>query len=402
MTQTFGSAAEMIAALQPEDPVHCLRPRAARTAAAAFVTGFPGTVMYAVKCNPDRRLLRALVDGGVRHFDTASLPEIEAVNDLVIDDLSNGQAEPVCHFMHPVKSRRAIGQAYHRYGVRSFVLDHPDELAKVMEATGRAPDLDLFVRMATPRKQAVCDLGGKFGIDGAEFVELLRRCRPLARRLGIAFHVGSQCLSPSAYARSVALAGQGAGAAGVSVDLLDVGGGFPVRYQGVTPPDWSDYFSVIDAARRDHGFTAADLYCEPGRALVADAMSIVARVELRRGDALHINDGVYGGLSEFRFEGIHLPVRRHRLGGAPDGAELMPFRLFGPTCDPVDSMPGPHWLPADVAEGDYIEIGQTGAYSTCCRTGFNGFYSDRFVFLRDAPFHGIELPASELREIAAA
>lgn len=402
MTQTFGRAADMIAAIHPEDPIHCLRPKAARAAAQAFVAGFPGTVMYAVKCNPDRRMLRALVDGGIRHFDTASLPEIEAVNDLVIDDLSGDQSEPVCHFMHPVKSRRAIAEAYHRYGVRSFVLDHVDELAKITEATGGATDLDLFIRMATPRKQAVCDLGGKFGVDGAEFVSLLRQAAPAARRLGIAFHVGSQCLSPAAYRRSIQLAAEGAQAAGVEIAILDVGGGFPVRYQGVTPPDWSDYFAVIDHARIEAGFSAVELYCEPGRALVADAMSIVVRVELRRGDALYINDGIYGGLSEFRFEGIHLPVRRHRPDGSAEDGPLLPFRFFGPTCDPVDSMPGPHWLPRDLAEGDYIEIGQTGAYSTCCRTGFNGFYSDRFVFLRDAPFHGIDIPATPVRAVAAA
>ena len=379
----FDTAAAMVAADRPEDPVYCLRPHVLHESARRFTTLFPGTVLYAVKCNDDPRVLRALHDGGVRHFDVASVPEIALVRALL--------PEAQCAYMHPVKSRRAIAEAYHRHGVRCFALDHEDELAKIIDATGGAHDLTLMVRLDVPRNQALYDLSGKFGAAPAEAAALLRAARAPGRRLGLTFHVGSQCLRPAAFRRAIDLAGQTVDAAGIALDVLDVGGGFPVPYVACEPPPLEDYIAAIrdgvDALGLPPGCA---LWCEPGRALVAEACSVVVRVELRKGEALYINDGIYGSLSDLEIDGIDFPMRAIRPdtgsdAGAREGpaGRLAGFRLFGPTCDSFDRMSGPHWLPEDIREGDWIEIGQAGAYAAVLRTRFNGFHPERVVTVAD-------------------
>jgi ornithine decarboxylase len=193
----------VVARVRPTDPLLCLRPAAIAAAAQRFVNCFPGDVLYAVKCNPEPRVLRALWTGGIRHFDCASLGEVGLVRKLL------PAAE--IHFMHPVKARPAIREAFQRYGVKDFVLDSADELAKILQETvpvglvGDPPTLGLFVRLALPRGEAVYDLSGKFGAPLEEVVGLLRAARPHAARLGISFHVGSQCLEPDAYVRAIAV-----------------------------------------------------------------------------------------------------------------------------------------------------------------------------------------------------
>jgi ornithine decarboxylase len=388
MTKTFDSAADMVAVQRPESPVFCLRPHVLRERARAFVEAFPGEVLYAVKCNDDRRVLRALYDGGIRHFDTASLAEVAAINDQF--------GLMTCHFMHPVKSRNAVAEAYHRYNVRTFALDDLGELAKIEETTGNAGDLLLVVRIEVPRSQAVCDLSGKFGATLEEAAVILKAAAAPGRRLGLTFHVGSQCLAPKAYRRAVEVAGRAAALAGMPIDVLDVGGGFPAAYVGTEPPPLPAYIDAVKAGVRAAGLGASRLFCEPGRALVAEGASLVVKVELRRRDRIYLNEGLYGALADMKFVGIDLPMRLVRPGGAPS-ARMAPFRLFGPTCDSYDSMPGPYWLPEDVGEGDWIEFGQMGAYSNTMRTGFNGFHADEFVYVRDAAF----LPTADMLPKAA-
>ena len=162
--------------------------------------------------------------------------------------------------------------------------------------------------------------------------------------------------------------------AGVFADVVDVGGGFPSVYPGMVPPDLGDYVAAIDrgfAEMMVHETT--ELWCEPGRALVAEGSSLLTRVELRKGDALYLNDGAYGSLfdaahAKWPFPGQAGPRRRRRRD-----APLKPFRFYGPTCDSLDHMPGPFWLPDDVGEGDYVEIGMLGAYGVAMATRFNGF-----------------------------
>lgn len=370
---------EVVASDRPEEPIHCLRPAAVTVAAREFVRAFPGDVLYAVKCNPDPAVLRALHDGGIRHFDCASLPEIRLVRDMFPD--------AAIHFMHPIKARGAIREAWERHGVRDFVLDSVEELAKIrseVAATGVPGALGLIVRIALPKGGAVLDLSGKFGADGIVAVELLRAARGCAATLGVSFHVGSQSLDPLAWRDAIALTGEIVRAAGVRVDVVDVGGGFPVAYPDQEPPPLGAFFAEIEESFDRLGLPGTRLWAEPGRVLVAAGTSVVVQVQARRGDTLYVNDGVYGSLADAGSLGFRYPVRLIR----PDGvtvSETMGFALFGPTCDSADVMRGPFVLPADVAEGDWVEIGQLGAYGACLRTAFNGFDRARIVEVDDRP-----------------
>ena len=373
----------LVAVARPEEPMHCLRPAAIAAAAAGFVQGFPGETLYAVKCNPEPAVLRAVWEGGVRHFDCASSAEVALVRTMF--------PGAGIHFMHPVKARGAIREAWHRHGVQDFVFDTAEELAKILAETGgdAAQGLGLFVRLALPKGVARYDLSGKFGAEAAEAVALLRAARPHAARLGLHFHVGSQCLEPLAWRRAMELAGQVIRAAGVSVEVVDVGGGFPVAYPDVTPPPLGAFFAEIEAAFEALDLPGAVLWAEPGRALVAGGGSVVVQVQQRRGPDLYVNDGVYGALSDAGAPGFVFPCRLIRPDGVASDA-LQGFALYGPTCDSADRMAGPFWLPEDVREGDWIEIGQLGAYGACLRTAFNGFDRARLVEVRDRPMLGDE------------
>lgn len=365
---------------RPCEPLHCLRPAWLRRTAADFVSRFPGRVLYAVKCNPDPRVLRALWAGGIRHFDCASPSEVALVRQMF--------ADAGIHYMHPVKSRAAIAEAAARYGVTDFAFDTADELTKILTEAAPAGDrLGLFLRLAVSNAGSAHDLSGKFGARPDEAVDLLRRARPAARRLGVCFHVGSQSLEPAAYRRAIECAAATIARSGVSVDVIDVGGGFPVAYTDIAPPPLTAYIREIAAAHRHLGVAGRiALWAEPGRSLVAGGASVVVQVQLRRGRDLYINDGVYGSLFDAGPpSGLRFPVRLVRGDGEPVAEALTPYRFFGPTCDSHDRMDGPFLLPADVREGDWIEIGQIGAYGACLRTAFNGFDRARLAEVGDAP-----------------
>ncbi|MFO1035313.1 MAG: type III PLP-dependent enzyme [Geminicoccaceae bacterium] len=370
MVQSYGSAAALLSARSPVDPVVCLRPHLIVARARSIVAAFPGDVLYAVKCNDTPEVIRSLWQGGVRQYDTASIGEIRAIRALLPDAM--------CHFMHPVKSMEAIAEAYFRHGVRRFVFDHADELTKIMAATGCAEDLELFVRLAVPNEGALLSLTGKFGVGVDEAAALVRAARTHAREVGITFHVGSQCVSTAAFEKAIGLVAEVVEQVG-PVDHLDVGGGFPAQYRG-DEPAFGEFVATIRRATKRHGLRCR-LQCEPGRALVADGASVLARVELRRGTSLYLNDGVYGNLAELKWIGPHFPMRLVREDAAVDAKDG--FDLFGPTCDSIDSMPGPHWLPLDTDDGDWIEVGMMGAYSNALKTRFNGFSSDPVAIVHD-------------------
>lgn len=395
------SVAQAVALHRPEEPMHCIRPGVLADTARSFLAAFEGVgtatergadVLYAVKCNPEPAVLRALWAGGVRHFDVASPGEIRLIRQMFPD--------AVLHYMHPVKGRQAIRTAWQQYGVRDFVLDSREELDKIVEETDGGADLGLVVRLALPKGNAVYDLSGKFGAPAAEAVELLRAARGVAARLGVSFHVGSQMLDPAAYGRAIALAGRIVAEAGVVLDVLDVGGGFPVSYPGVTPPPLGDFMAAIA-----EGIAALDLpagcrlWCEPGRALVAPGVSLVVQVVKRRGNELFINDGVYGALSDAGVPGFRFPARMIRPFAAMEDAPMEAFSFYGPTCDSADRMNGPFHLPADIRAGDWIELGQLGAYGSCLRTAFNGFDQARVVDVNDMPL--LETPGYLLGAQAA-
>ena len=243
------SVDDLFATERPDVPMHCLRPAAIRAAADEFVQAFPGHVLYAVKCNPEPSVLRAIHAGGVTHFDCASIAEVALVRQMF--------PAASIHFMHPIKARSAIREAWARHGVRDFVLDSAEELAKILHeiaATGVEGELGLVVRLALPKGSAVLDLSGKFGALPEQAAELLRAARPHAVRLGISFHVGSQCLDPLAWRDALALVGNVIGDADVALDIVDVGGGFPVPYPDVEPPPLGAFLAEIEA-----GFERLDL-----------------------------------------------------------------------------------------------------------------------------------------------
>ncbi|MEM9169022.1 MAG: type III PLP-dependent enzyme [Pseudomonadota bacterium] len=374
----YKDAAHVAGFTRPHAPVICAREHAADKAARFFASRFPGETYYAVKANPAPWLLRALYGAGVTRFEAASIAEIHLVRGLFPDaDIA---------FMHPVKAPEVIAEAYTEHGVRAFALDGADELEKVRVATNDASDLTLCLRLAVPNDHAALSLGAKFGAAPDEAPALLAAMRPLARRLGVTFHVGSQTHAPAAWLTAMDRAERAIVAAGVIVDVLDVGGGFPAPYPGMPEPTLDDIFRAIDA-RFETMLVAENcaLWCEPGRALCAEAASLIVRVEARKGDRLYVNDGVYGAL----FDAGHLrwpfPARRV-AGGASHAHGTTAYSLYGPTCDDIDFMPGPFMLPADVAVGDYLEIGMLGAYGSAMATRFNGFGGDYDVArVADAP-----------------
>ena len=361
------SAVDMVRELEPDVPLLCLRPEELHKKARAFVENFPGDVLYAVKCNPDLSVLKHLGEGGIRHFDAASMAEIRQVRSVFPD--------AVIHFMHPIKARSAIRSAYFEHGVRDFVLDSFAELHKILAETKNAIDLVLVVRLAMPKGQAVYDLSGKFGAAPGDAAALLAACSQVAAKAGLSFHVGSQCIDPSAYERALDLAGQVIAQSGVALDVLDVGGGFPVAYADVQPPPLAHFFAAISRGVAKLGLPAqCRLWCEPGRALVAESQSVVVQVQAKKGGALYINDGVYGTLSDAGAAvGLRFPVRVIAQNNVRRNGRLRAFEFFGPTCDSADRMRGPFLLPSDIQVGDWIEIGQVGAYGRVLSTAFNGF-----------------------------
>lgn len=376
---SFETTLDAVRALRPEEPVAVARPHRARGAARWFLEHFPGDVLYAVKANPSPWLIDALYGAGVRVFDAASENEVRLVAERC--------PEAVIAFMHPVKSRRAIRTAYHAHGVRIFALDSLDELDKILEETDGAKDLTLMVRLSVSNDAASLPLEAKFGVSGSEAVTLLREARAATEEnLGVCFHVGSQCMRPAAYRAAMMQAAQLIKKAGVIVDVVDVGGGFPSAYPGMTPPPMADF--VDEIARTFEKMPVAQncqLWCEPGRALAAESGSIIARVELRKGDQLYLNDGSYGNLFDATHVKWPFPVRLLRPDGEVRG-RATEFSFYGPTCDSIDKMPGPFLLPADVREGDYIEIGMLGAYGVAMQTRFNGFGETIDIATRDAPW----------------
>jgi ornithine decarboxylase len=375
-----GRRAADIAKSRPVEPVTLLRPHAAKRAARFFVEKFPGKSLYAVKANPSPELLRILWDSGVTHYDVASLGEVRLVSATLPD--------AVLCFMHPVKAEEAIAEAYFEHGVRTFSLDTLDELDKIVRATATdgvaATDLNLLVRLRVSSDHSKLSLAAKFGAEAHEVRQLLFAARQAADALGICFHVGSQAMTPAAYIEAMDRVREAIVEAAVTVDIVDVGGGFPSTYPGMEPPPLEAYFDVIHNAFEALPISySAELWCEPGRALCAEYASVLVRVEKRRGTELYINDGAYGALFDAAHIGWRYPVKLVRE--KPSRAKPLPFSFYGPTCDDLDRMAGPFDLPADVRAGDYIEVGMLGAYGCAMRTGFNGFGVEDRVIVDDEP-----------------
>ncbi len=370
--------------LKPAVPVYFIRPDSLRRAADFFLQNFhslkhKSKVLYSVKSNPDRTVIGHLFNAGVKHFDVASMAEVNQIADMFGKDVK-------MYFMHPIKSREAIYDAYFNHGIRDFSLDSLDELKKILDVTGNAKDLGLHLRLSIPNSYAAIDLSVKFGALPSESVSLVRKIRAAAQRFGICFHVGSQCMDPIEYRNAITIAKKVLDKAKVKLDVLDIGGGFPSSYPGMTPPDLQSYFDeIFDAVHQLNLDSDCEVWCEPGRALVAESGSLLVRVEGRKKNMLYLNDGTYGGLFDAGFPGFIFPVKAMRLRNSKLSPNNVPFSFYGPTCDSLDTMKGPFYLPENIAEGDYIEIGQLGAYSRSIRTEFNGFNKNLQIEVVDEP-----------------
>lgn len=373
-----------IRALNPSVPVPILNPKRLVKKAQEFTDAFTGHVLYAVKCNPDPILLQAMYEGGIRRFDVASISEVRLINELFPD--------AKIYFMHPIKSPEAIREAYINHGVRAFVLDYADELDKILHETNAAPDLELFVRIAIPKNKqsgdVATDFSSKFGAKPELGAELLRLCRPYCTKLGLSFHVGTQCPDPSIYSKAVACASKVIKQSGVPVEVIDVGGGFPAELDiANTSPPVKAFTQTIADAIEEYDLQSLELLCEVGRGLVACAGSLIVRVEGRKDDLLYINDGTYGGLFEAGGAiGLPYPASLIRREEHPSDAPIRAFRFAGPTCDSVDMMNGPFMLPSDIQTGDWVKLKQLGAYGEVSRTDFNGFGSVQKIIIQECDY----------------
>jgi len=378
IVDTFDDAAEVALRLAPESPVFCYSAEVMRSRAHSFRSGFPGEVSYAVKANGDPDVILTIAACGIETFDVASVEEMALVRSLV--------PRAILHYHNPVRSRSEIAKAYHLYGCRRFAADDAGEIAKIAAVIGEPSTTEIAVRFRlSANGDAAHDFSSKFGATPEEAAGLLQQVVAAGFVPVLTFHPGSQCLRPAAYARHIGQAARIAENAGVVLAALNVGGGFPARYHAGDVPALADYFGVIAAAAEEHfGAERPPLECEPGRGLVAPAMSLLTRVKLVKNTRreVYINDGIYGALMEVSQVPCLMPRYRVIRDGATLAGETAPFVLYGPTCDPIDRLPVALELPVDIAEDDYIEFDTLGAYGSATATRFNGFDSGETVSVR--------------------
>ena len=375
--QKFKTVDELISQLQPERPVYCIRKKSIHVASKTFQNNFPGKTLYAVKTNPHSEVLKTIDKSGIKNFDVASIKEIESIKKI------NPNAK--CFYMHTIKSRESIKEAYFKFGVKIFSLDTKDELIKIINSTNHAKDLELFVRVSVSNEHAEIDLSKKFGALTSEAIGLLRLTKQYAKKIGLSFHVGSQCMHPVSYAKGIEEIGNIIKKTKIIPDYINVGGGFPTIYPDLIPQALDNYFDVIKKSLNNLKLNKLpEVICEPGRAIVAESGSTIVRVNLKKKQKLYINDGTYGTLFDAGTPNIVFPSRLIK-NKKTISKKLTAFDFYGPTCDSMDYMKGPFLLPNNIKENDYIELGQLGAYGLTFRTQFNGFYSDEIYEILDEP-----------------
>ena len=375
----FKSVEELVNRLKPDKPVYCIRKNSILSASKYFQKKFPGKILFAVKTNPHSEVIKTLIESGINQFDVASTEEIKTVRKL--------SQTAKCSYMHTVKSRESITEAYFKYGVKTFALDTKDELIKIIESTGNSKDLELFVRVSVSNEHAEIDLSKKFGALNSEAAGLLRLAKQHSNKIGLSFHVGSQCMHPISYSKGISEIGSIIKKTKIVPNYINVGGGFPTIYPDLIPQSLDNYFDEIkkslDNLKIDN---MPEIICEPGRALVAESGSTVVKVNLRKKQKLYINDGTYGTLFDAGTPNIVFPSKLIKDNSNKIiSKKLTAFNFYGPTCDSMDYMKGPFLLPNNIKENDYIELGQLGSYGLTFRTEFNGFFSDEIYEVEDSP-----------------
>ena len=375
--QKFKSVDELVSQLKPEKPIYCIRKKSIQLASTYFRNKFPGKILYAVKTNPHPEVLKTIVESGIENFDVASIQEIKDIR--AIDPNAK------CSYMHTVKSRESIRDAYFNHNIKTFSLDTKDELIKIIESTNHASDLELFIRIAVSNEHAEIDLSKKFGALTSETFGLLRLTKQYAKKIGLSFHVGSQCMHPISYVKGISEVGNIIKKTKIIPDYINIGGGFPAIYPDLVPQSLDNYFEEIKKGLENLKLEKLpELICEPGRAIVAESGSTIVRINLRKKQKLYINDGTYGTLFDAGTPNIVYPSRIIKTGKIIS-KKLTAFDFYGPTCDSMDYMKGPFLLPNNIKENDYIELGQLGAYGLTFRTQFNGFYSNEIYEVEDEP-----------------
>ncbi len=375
--QKFSNVNELVNTLKPTDPVYCIRPDSIKKSVNFFKKNFPGKILYAVKTNPNEFVLKKIIKNGINDFDVASINEVKLIKKI------NPKAR--LYFMHTIKAREDIKDAYFNYGIKDFSLDTKEELQKILESTNQAKDLNLYVRIAVSNEHAEIDLSRKFGALPSEALGLVRLSRQHSKKVGISFHVGSQCMHKISFSKGIKEISNIIKKTKIIPDIINVGGGFPSIYPDLKPEPLENYMYEIKKSLEELKIAKMpEIICEPGRALVAESGSTIVRVNLRKKQKLYINDGTYGSLFDAGVPNFILPSRTI-INGRSQSKKITPFELFGPTCDSLDHMKGPFLLPNNIKEGDYIELGQLGAYGLTFRTQFNGFYSNQIVELNDKP-----------------
>ena len=391
--QKFTDVNELVNTLKPDNPVYCIRPESIKTSTQFFKNNFPGKVLYAVKTNPNKEVLKYILNNGIANFDAASVNEIKLIKSL--------DSKAHIYFMHTVKNRNDITEAYFNLGIRNFALDTKDELIKILAATNYAKDLTLYVRIAISNEHAEIDLSRKFGAHASEALGLVRLCKEHANKVGISFHVGSQCMHKISFAKGIKEIGSIIKKTKIIPDIINVGGGFPSVYPDLNPEPLENYIDEIKNSISNLNLpTTPELICEPGRAIVAESGSTIVKVNLRKKNKLYINDGTYGTLFDAGVPNLILPSRMI-LNGRIQSKKFTAFSFYGPTCDGMDFMKGPFLLPNNIKEGDYIELGQLGAYGLSFRTKFNGFYSDEIFELADQPIMSLYDASSKVKYLVA-
>lgn len=379
LAHNSASTAALIKSHQPEQSVYCFSPKALQQQVSRYQAAFEGTLGYAVKSNPDARIIRTLGALGVTSFDVASINEVKDVR----------RAVPNARLLYdnPIKSQLEISTAYKELDVRVFALDDMIELEKIDRITQGDSNVVMVVRFKIDDAEAVYDLSTKFGCNSDVAVELLQRADQLGYKTALTFHVGSQCTRANSYTNYVAEAASIVAKAGVDISMLNVGGGFPSPYLDAELPKLHRYFDEVNSAWQ-HYFanTNAELVCEPGRGLVDTCVTLLTKVKHRREQpVVYLNDGVYGGFMEQVFSPIELPVRHYRADGtAVHEQATAAFTVFGPTCDSIDKLYYQPQLHQSIAEGDYLEWGLMGGYGSSTATKFNGFESNLYVTVDEA------------------
>ncbi len=375
--QKFKSVDKLVNQLKPTEPVYCIRRNSINIASKFFQNKFPGKILYAVKTNPHPLVLKTIVESGINDFDIASIKEVEAIRSVSPD--------AKCSYMHTVKSKESISEAYFKYNIKTFSIDTKDELIKILNSTNQAKDLELFVRVAVSNEHAEIDLSKKFGAQTSEAIGLYRLTKQYAKKIGLSFHVGSQCMHPISYSKGINEIKYIIKKTKIVPDVINIGGGFPTIYPDLVPQSLDSYFEEIkNSLNKLKLEKKPEIICEPGRAIVAESGSTIVRVNLRKKQKLYINDGTYGTLFDAGVPNIVYPSRII-TSGRIISKKLTSFDFYGPTCDSMDYMKGPFILPNNIKEGDYIELGQLGAYGLTFRTEFNGYYSDSIYEVCDDP-----------------